>query len=315
MAGSKGPGRGDREGISLIELYEMFPNDAAAEAWFEERRWPGGNRFCPDCGSERYTIVKSRKPMPYRCKDCRRHFSVTKGTVMQSTKLGLRQWAFGFYLVATSLKGVSSIKLHRDLRVTQKTAWHLAQRIRASFTDDQVAAMAGPIEIDEGYFGGLEANKHASKKQKAGRGTVGKTAVVAAKDRPTGKVTAKVVEATDAETLQPFVVENTTPGAEVYTDDHGAYKGIPGVEHKTVRNSVGEYVDGMAHTNGVESFWAQLKRGYHGTFHQVSRKHLQRYVDEFSGRHNIRSLDTADQMAALARGTVGKRLTHRQLTA
>ena len=173
----------------------------------------------------------------------------------------------------------------------------------------------GPVEVDEAFFGGLEKNKHSHKKLHEGRGAVGKTAVVAAKDRATGEISAQVVPSTDAATLQPFVIERTERGAEVFTDDHGAYRGMPGVKHQTVKHSVGEYVDGMAHTNGVESFWASLKRGYHGTFHHVSAKHLDRYVGEFSGRHNARSLDTIDQMSALVRGMDGKRLRYRDLAA
>ena len=316
MASGNRPGRADREGISLAKLMRMFPDDDTAEAWFEEQRWPGGNRECPDCGSTSYSVTKERKPgkMPYRCRGCRNYFSVKKGTLMHNSPLGYQKWGLAVYLVVTNLKSVSSMRLHRDLDVSQQTAWHLAHRIRKAFPQ-AFDAMAGPVEVDEAFFGGLEKNKHSSKKQRAGRGPVGKTAVVAAKDRATGEISARVVPSTDAATLQPFVVEHTDAGAMVFTDDHGAYRGIPGVKHQTVKHSVGEYVNGMAHTNGIESFWASLKRGYHGTFHHVSEKHLQRYVTEFSGRHNLRTLDTVDQMATLARGMVGKRLRYADLVA
>ena len=148
----------------------------------------------------------------------------------------------------------------------------------------------------------------------AGRGTGGKTAIVGVKDRATNAVVAEVVERTDAETLQSVVIENTLPDTKVFTDEARAYKGIPR-EHEAVNHSAGEYVRGMAHTNGVESFWSMLKRSYQGTFHKFSEKHLDRYVREFSGRHNIRPRDTLDMMQSVAIGMTGKRLRYRDLIA
>ena len=144
-----------------------------------------------------------------------------------------------------------------------------------------------------------------------GRGTVGKTAVIGAKDRRTNRVSAKVINNTDQLTLQSFVVANVEDGAKVYTDDHGGYVGLP--NHETVRHSVKEYVNGQAHTNGIESFWSMLKRGYVGTYHRMSPKHLHRYVNEFAGRHNQREDDTIDQIAAVARGLGGRRLQYKDV--
>ena len=206
------------------------------------------------------------------------------------------------------------MKLHRDLGVTQKTAWHLAHRIREVW-QSQHGQFEGPVEVDETFMGGKERNKHASKKIKAGRGTVGKTAVVGAKDRESNQVSASVVQGTDRETLQGFVQDHAKAGAKVYTDDHAAYHGLPGFQHESVRHSVGEYVREQAHTNGIESFWAMLKRGYEGTYHKRSMKHLGRYVGEFSGRHNDRTSDTIDQMRHMVQGVGGKRLRYRDLTA
>ncbi len=305
------PGKSHRKGITAVELADMFPSEEAARTWFEGKVWPDG-RHCPKCGSVK-TCDASHKKMPYWCSDCRSYFSVKVGTVMEGSLLPLRKWAFAIYMHLTSLKGVSSMKLHRDIGVTQKTAWFMLQRIREAWKSNELP-FAGPVEIDETYMGGKERNKHKGKKLKAGRGTVGKTAVIGAKDRKTNKVRAKVTKSTDAKTLQKFVADTAADGATVYTDDAAAYKGIP-FDHESVRHSVGEYVDGMAHTNGIESFWSMLKRAHKGVYHKMSAKHLQRYVNEFVGRHGVRERDTLGQMNTVVAGMVGKRLRYRDLVA
>ena len=167
----------------------------------------------------------------------------------------------------------------------------------------QPAPVGTARSYDETYFGGKARNMHAHKREQVikGRGTVGKTAVVGAKDRRTNRVTAAVIDNTDQQTLQGFVAEHVVDGAKVYTDDHRGYDGLP--NHETVRHSVAEYVNGMAHTNGIESFWATLKRAHKGVFHKMSPKHLQRYVDEFAGKHNVRDEDTIAQMVVVAGGS------------
>ena len=195
---AKAPGKAYRKGITLKKMLKMFPDDQTAEQWFIKQRWPNG-MCCPICGSTNVQSGCKHKTMPYRCreKECGKKFSVKTGTVMECAKVGYQDWLIGAFLLMTSLKSVSSMKLHRDIGVTQKTAWFLAQRLRVALYQDSTL-FAGPVEVDETYFGGKRKNMSKSKRKELdGRGPVGKTAVVGAKDRATNQVAAQVVHATD----------------------------------------------------------------------------------------------------------------------
>ena len=306
------PGKHYRKGLSWPQITNLFPNEEVAEQWFAQTRWPNGPA-CPHCQSDNVQSGTKHKTMPYRCRSCRKRFSVRVGTVLENSRLDLRIWAIAIYIQTTGLKGTSSMKLYRDLGVTQKTAWYLAHRIRETWDDKQ--AMLGPVELDETYIGGKDKNKHANKKSVYGNTYGVKQAVVGMKSRTTNQIAAQAVDPVSATTLQRFVKTNAPDRTQVYSDTQRGYWGLrkAGYTVDQVNHSAGEYVRDMAHTNGIESFWSMLKRRYHGTYHKMSVKHLNRYVNEFAGRHNIRDLDAIAQMAAIAQGLVGKRLPYRDL--
>jgi transposase-like protein len=293
---------------------EAFPNEESCVRHLEGLRWPKGV-VCPCCGSTR-KVYHLKRGYTYKCADCRNHFSVRKGTIFEESRLPLRKWFAAAWLITSNRKGIASTQLAREIGVTQKTAWFMLGRLRevAGAMSGFGGPMDGTIEADETYIGGKEDNKHASKKQHAGRGTVGKLTVMGARERA-GRITAALVEGTSKAVIHGFIAENVNLGSTVYSDYHASYRGMDGYRHESVNHSAGEYVRGDVHTNGVESFWALLKRGHYGIFHMMSAKHMHRYLAEFEARWNLGNLGGSARVDAMLEATSGLRLTYEGLIA
>jgi len=300
--------------ISAYEFLKRFPDEKTARLHLEQRRWHG-SPSCPHCGSvER---IQTRKVEGYfRCLSCKNDFTVRTGTIFERSHVPLDKWLYAIYLLVTSRKGISSMQLSKEIGVTQKTAWFMLQRLREACGSgsDGGGMLSGICEADETYIGGKETNKHESKKLKAGRGTVGKMAVLGIRQRG-GRVKAKVIKSTNKDTIQAAVKSAVEAGTTLCTDEHAGYRGMPEYGHKVVNHSAKQFVDGMAHTNGIESVWSVLKRGFYGVYHQFSEKHLQRYVDEFAYRLNEGrcAIHTLDRIDSLLSKTQGVRLTYSAL--
>ena len=305
---------------NLKELVNYFSDEKVARQHLEEQRW-GGNTTCPHCGTAKPYALSDEKT--YKCanKECRKKFTVTVGTIFENTKLPLSTWFAAIYLCTAHKKGISSCQLARDLGITQKAAWFVLHRVREMLTEKAPFMLENEVEVDETFVGGKEKNKHASKKIKnltgtapRGRSLAGKTPVLGILERD-GKVYAVPVKDTSAKTIQPIMVDVVRPGSTLYTDEWQGYKGLSvKYDHRVVQHGKGEYVVGVVHTNGIEGFWAGLKRGIVGIYHQVSAKHLHRYCNEFSYRYNTRKdIDTERFNVSLTR--LEGRLTYKALIA
>ncbi len=274
---------------NLIDLTKYFADERKCCEHLAQLRW-GGTPACPHCGGTK--VYKCKAPRAYICgeKGCLSRFSVTTGTFLEDTKIPLSKWFIAMYLCFSHKKGVSSCQLARDLGCTQKTAWFLLQRIR-SFVSEKAPEMLlqNMVEADETYIGGKEGNRHANKKKgNYGRGESGKAVVLGAVERG-GKVVARHVPNAKSEHIHPFIKENVKEGSILFTDEWYAYNGLnEAFTHDTIKHMLKEYVRGEVHTNSIENFWSVLKRGIYGTYHQVSKKHIQKYLDEFSFKYSTR---------------------------
>lgn len=303
---------------TLQEAIIAYANPDVALAKMIELRWPDGV-VCPHCGGTSHYFVKTRRI--WRCKreKCERQFTIKIGTVMEDSPMGLDKWLCGLWLLVNAKNGISSYEIHRALGITQKSAWFLLHRLRLVLKTRTFAKLAGEIEVDETYIGGLEANKHEHKKMHAGRGGVGKAVVMGIVQRGgvdgnPSQVRAMVVGNTDADTLQGEVLKNVEMGSTVNTDSHASYKGLgQAYTHETINHSI-EFVRGTVTTNRAENFFSCLKRTLKGTYIHVDPVHLQAYVNEQCFRFNARKNNDAERFTMAVKGMEGRRVTYKQLT-
>lgn len=279
-----------KQEMDLITLMDNFGSDDKCRTYLESLRFPNGV-VCIRCESDKISRIYERKQ--FHCDNCKYQFSVTVGTIFHDSHLPLQKWFAAIYLMCESRKGISANQLKRTLKVAYKTAWYLCHRIRKAVEKADDALLTGIIEVDETYIGGKAKNMHESVKEQKikGRGSVGKAMVLGAIERG-GNVRLVREQRPDRKTLHAFIKAQISPEAEcIMTDEYPAYNGIETetTEHVKVNHHKGEYVRGEAHTNGVENVWSLFKRSIVGAYHQVSEKHLDRYLDEFEFRFNNRN--------------------------
>ncbi len=312
-----------KEQINLITLAKHFADEDSARELLESMRWKDGV-VCPHCASKdgAYKIEakstkgrKARKGL-YKCSDCRKQFTVTVGTIFESSRIPLNKWLYAIHLICSSKKGMSAHQLHRMLDITYKSAWFLAHRIRYAMTQEPLfSKLSGTVEADETYVGGKSKNMHKSVREQKikGRGAVGKAPVVTLVER-NGRVKSQYMESVTGENLKKALLESVEVTAIVNSDESPSYSFVEKsfAEHHTVNHKAGEYVRDLAHINTAESVHALLKRGIIGTFHHVSKKHLHRYLTEFDFRFNARKISDGERTLQAIEGFEGKRLMYKE---
>lgn len=297
---------------NLVDLMQKFPDEKSCVEHLRAIRWKDGE-YCPYCGNEKVYHFKDGKT--FKCASCRKRFSIRVGTIFEDSPLPLQKWFVAIYLITSHKKGISSVQLAKDIGVTQKTAWFMLHRLRHAIkTKSFYRPLKNEVEVDETYIGGKEKNKHKSKRVEGsqGRSTKTKTPVVGMVER-NGKLKAKVVNDTKSKTIKDLIISNVVFGSKIITDEFRSYFGLDFLyQHLFVKHSEGEYVNGIAHTNTIENFWSILKRGIVGIYHFVSKKHLSRYLDEFTFRYNTRGMTEEDRFNYLLANCNG-RLAYEQL--